>query len=115
MVDSSDPKAVDDLFQEIKTVFGRIDYAVNNAGIMGPFGTTTDINLEDFDKLNNVNYRGLWICERKELEMMKDQEYLSDEGERRQRGSIVNIASQLGVVGRSAARKSSVSFHHCPF
>lgn len=107
VINVADPLAIDTLFDEIKHTFGRIDYAVNNAGIMGPFGTSTDISLGEFDQLNNVNYRGLWICERRELELMKLQEYLpGSQGGRRQRGSIVNIASQLGIVGRSAARKS---------
>lgn len=65
-------------------------------------------SLEEFDRINGVNYRGLWMCSRKELEIMKSQavrERPGYEGARRQRGSIVNIASQLGIVGRSNARK----------
>lgn len=57
-----------------------------------------------------MNYRGLWLCSRKELEMMQSQQIREREGYagvRRQRGSIVNIASQLGVVGRPDARESA--------
>lgn len=64
--------------------------------------------MEEFDRVNAVNYRGLWLCEMKELEIMKGQqirERVGYGGVRRQRGAIVNIASQLGIVGRSNARK----------
>jgi NAD(P)-dependent dehydrogenase (short-subunit alcohol dehydrogenase family) len=75
---------------------------VNAAGIIGDNMPTADSSLEAFDKVNSVNYRGLWMCVREEIRMMKNQE-LSQEGVRGQRGSIVNIASQLGVVGRPKA------------
>jgi NAD(P)-dependent dehydrogenase (short-subunit alcohol dehydrogenase family) len=105
VTDVSNPQAVDALFQQIAARFGRIDYAVNNAGIMGPFSSTSEMTVEEFDKVTSVNYRGVWLCEKKELEMMKTQDFLpGSEGARRSRGSIVNIASQLGVVGRSNAR-----------
>lgn len=73
--------------------------------------------VEDFDKVNGVNYRGLWLCSREELRIMKKQEMLEVEGGgagagiRRQRGSIVNVASQLGIVGRTNARE----FHKADF
>jgi NAD(P)-dependent dehydrogenase (short-subunit alcohol dehydrogenase family) len=54
-----------------------------------------------------VNYRGVFLCSKKELEIMKEQDYAT-EGHRRQRGSIVNIASQLGLVGRADARESVI-------
>lgn len=42
------------------------------------------------------------MCVQEEIRMMNKQE-LSQEGVRGQRGSIVNIASQLGIVGRPNA------------
>jgi NAD(P)-dependent dehydrogenase (short-subunit alcohol dehydrogenase family) len=66
--------------------------------------------LEAFDKVNGVNYRGLWMCVREQLKMMKEQEISEREGMapgRGQRGSIVNIASQLGIVGRPNSCKFS--------
>ncbi|OCF34695.1 hypothetical protein I317_03770 [Kwoniella heveanensis CBS 569] len=105
--DISSPSFVDSLFSDLKSKFGRLDYAVNCAGISGNNAPTFNSTMEDFDKINGVNYRGLWYCSKKELEMMKQQDWPSrtdivDEI-RRQRGSIVNVASQLGVVGRPDA------------
>lgn len=81
-----------------------MDYAVNAAGIIGDNCTTDESTIEAFDKVNGVNYRGLWMCVQEELRIMKGQD-ISGEGVRGQRGSIVNIASQLGVVGRPKARE----------
>jgi NAD(P)-dependent dehydrogenase (short-subunit alcohol dehydrogenase family) len=110
--DISDPSFVDHLFAEIKGKFGRLDYAVNCAGISGNNKPSAESGVEDFDRINGVNYKGLWMCSRKELEIMKEQEIRERPGyggERRQRGAIVNIASQLGVVGRPDARESRYS------
>lgn len=86
--------------------FGRIDYAVNCAGVMGNNQPSAETSLEDFDKINNVNYRGLWLCSRAQIRAMLKQEPLASHDPTRtgERGSIVNIASQLGLVGRPSAR-----------
>ncbi|KAL7422164.1 hypothetical protein Q5752_002809 [Cryptotrichosporon argae] len=102
----ADPAFVDALFDEIKTKFGRLDYAVNCAGVIGHGGRSDELSVEQFDFVNSVNYRGVWLCARRELEMMKAQEMRAAGGDgsvRRQRGSIVNIASQLGIVGRATS------------
>ncbi|KAK8861432.1 hypothetical protein IAR55_002251 [Kwoniella newhampshirensis] len=104
--DISSPPFIDDLFAQIQGTFGRLDYAVNCAGISGNNASSDLSSVEDFDRINGVNYRGVWMCSKKELEIMKKQDILEREGfggVRKQRGSIVNIASQLGVVGRSDA------------
>ncbi|WVR03978.1 hypothetical protein IAU60_000977 [Kwoniella sp. DSM 27419] len=104
--DISSPAFVESLFDRVKGDFGRLDYAVNCAGISGNNKPTPDSTLEDFDKITGVNYRALWLCSKKELEIMREQDMVERpgfEGLRAQRGSIVNIASQLGVVGRPDA------------
>ncbi|WVW79971.1 hypothetical protein I302_101944 [Kwoniella bestiolae CBS 10118] len=104
--DISNPSFVDQLFEEVKGKFGRLDYAVNCAGISGNNKPSDQSEMSDFDKITGINYRALWYCSKKELEIMKAQEIpqrTGFEGIRRQRGSIVNIASQLGVVGRPDA------------
>lgn len=90
--------------------FGRIDYAVNCAGILGNDQRSDEMDLASFDAVNNVNYRGCWLSSRAELQAMLKQEPLSGISPSRpaQRGAIVNIASQLGIVGRPKARKYSL-------
>jgi NAD(P)-dependent dehydrogenase (short-subunit alcohol dehydrogenase family) len=58
--------------------------------------------------INNVNYRGCWLSSRAAIQRMLKQDPLpTHDGRPGYRGSIVNIASQLGIVGRPAARKSN--------
>lgn len=108
--DISTEKFVNEFIDGVVQRFGRLDYAVNCAGILGSNQPSAVESLEDFDKVNNVNYRGLWLCSRAEIRAMLKQDLLDchdDEQFRAQRGSIVNIASQLGLVSRAGARKSS--------
>jgi NAD(P)-dependent dehydrogenase (short-subunit alcohol dehydrogenase family) len=96
-------------FEKVAKELGRIDYAVNCAGVLGNNQRSTDTSPEDFDSVNNVNYRGCWLSSRAELQQMLQQSPLPSHDPARppQRGSIVNIASQLGIVSRPCARKSS--------
>lgn len=95
--------------QEVIDTFKRVDYAVNCAGVLGGGQRSTETTSETFDRINGVNYKGCWLCSRAELTHMLKQDPLpSHDLEREpQRGSIVNVASQLGIVGRPEARKSS--------
>ncbi|TKA59792.1 hypothetical protein B0A49_11740 [Cryomyces minteri] len=102
---------VDSFIAAVVKEFGRLDYAVNCAGIMGNNQSSTETSLDDFDRINNVNYRGCWLSSRAELRAMLGQEPLPSHDPQRepQRGSIVNIASQLGLVGRPNALAHTVS------
>ncbi|CEJ80831.1 hypothetical protein VHEMI00991 [[Torrubiella] hemipterigena] len=78
--------------------FHRIDYAVNCAGIFGPGAVSIDMPLADFDNVAAVNYRGVWLCSREEAKHMRNQEPLpTHDGRPGCRGSIINIASDLGL------------------
>ena len=79
---------------------------LSRIGIAGSPGRSTEFKTEDFDNINNVNYRGLWLCGRGELSQMLKQDALpTHDGRPGNRGAIVHIASQLGVVSRSNAGK----------
>lgn len=68
--------------------FGRIDILVNNAGI-SLMRKIPEATVADWDRLNNVNLRGVWLCIREIVPHMMKQKY----------GKIVNIASVSGLVG----------------
>lgn len=105
--DISNEEFINAFIEEVVHKFGRLDYAVNCAGILGSNHASADESVEDFDRVNNVNYRGLWLCSRAEIRAMLKQDLLESHDADRirgQRGSVVNIASQLGIVGRPAAR-----------
>lgn len=127
-LDISQEAEIDDLFRTVERDFGRIDYAANCAvcqqclamllqgrssdflqGVLSQPQTSHETSAADFDKINGINYRGCWLTSRAEIRMMLRQEPLpSHDGRPGNRGSIVNIASQLGIVGRPAARKLSL-------
>lgn len=83
--------------------FSRIDYAVNCAGILGQSLRSHETAVSDFDLINRVNYRGSWLVSRAALAHMLKQDALSESPHPRQRGAIVNIASQLGIIARPGA------------
>ncbi|PWY90829.1 oxidoreductase [Aspergillus heteromorphus CBS 117.55] len=103
--DISDESFVESFIDEVVASFGRVDYAVNCAGILGDALRSTETPTAIFDQINNVNYRGSWLCSRAELGQMVRQDPLASHDPTRapQRGAIVNVASQLGIVGRPSA------------
>lgn len=81
--------------------FGRLDYTVNSAGILGDALRSTETPTSVFDRINNVNYKGSWLVSRASLSHMITQTPLPQHPQ--QKGAVVNIASQLGIVARPAA------------
>ncbi|MGA5430655.1 SDR family NAD(P)-dependent oxidoreductase [Streptomyces koyangensis] len=69
--------------------FGRLDMAYNNAGIMPPPTDAADESAEQFDRVQNINLRGIWASMKHELRHMRDQG----------NGAIVNCSSLGGLVG----------------
>ncbi|KAK5196188.1 hypothetical protein LTR99_004977 [Exophiala xenobiotica] len=80
-VDISDEKQIADAFRQVVDKFSRIDYAINNAAIASPFVTTGDAEVQDFDRVQRINLKGTWLCEREELRQMMKQEPLPQTGE----------------------------------
>ena len=70
--------------------FGRLDCAFNNAGIEGQLGSTAESSEENIDRTIAINLKGLWLCLRRELQVM-----LGQGGA----GAIVNMSSVAGLVG----------------
>ncbi|KAF2655666.1 2-(R)-hydroxypropyl-CoM dehydrogenase [Lophiostoma macrostomum CBS 122681] len=106
--DISTPEFVAELFSKIE----HLDYAVNCAGVLGENKPTAEVSLAEFDRINSINYRGLWMCVKEELKLILKNDVTpyrgftvtKEEAEiRGQRGAIVNIASQLGIVGKTQA------------
>lgn len=71
VVDVAKPSDVTRLLDQTIAKFGRVDYAVNAAGILG-----ASLRSHEFDRTNNVDYRGCWLCSREELKHMLKQEPL---------------------------------------
>jgi len=85
--DVSDAESVKNLVAKTVDAFGRLDYAVNNAGIGGAQAVTGEYGLEDWQQVIDINLNGVFYCMRYEIPAM-----LEGEG-----GAIVNISSILGT------------------
>jgi len=72
--------------------YGKIDLAVNNAGILGKTVFTAEYPEEDFDKLVSVNLKGVFLSLKYELLQIQKQE-------KGNHYSIVNISSAGGLSG----------------
>jgi NAD(P)-dependent dehydrogenase (short-subunit alcohol dehydrogenase family) len=72
-LDVTDEKAVDDSIAQTVKEFGRLDYAVNNAGIGGAIKTSEQITKDDFDKVLAVNMTAVWMCQRAQIRQMLKQ------------------------------------------
>jgi len=93
---------VSDALEKVRQEFGRVDYAVNCAGIFSITGPSHQVSAEEFDRVMRVNCRGMWLTSRAEIMCMMKQEPLSThDGRPGNRGAIVNIASNLALVSRS--------------
>jgi NAD(P)-dependent dehydrogenase (short-subunit alcohol dehydrogenase family) len=110
--DISDETFVDAFHAEVFHKFFRLDYAVNCAGVLGSKTVkAVDMPTDAFDRLNDINYKGSWLSCRAQLRNMLRQEAFLEQP--RQRGSIVNIASQLGLVARPGAGKPPEAVTRC--
>ena len=69
--------------------FGSLDFMVCSAGIGGANNAIADETLENWNKVNSVDYTGVMLCNKYAIEQMLKQ----GKG-----GSIVNIASMFGLV-----------------
>lgn len=70
------------------TKFGKLDILVNNAGISA-HGMVEDVTEEDWDRVMNINAKGVFLGSKVAISEMKNAGG----------GSIINISSQLGLVG----------------
>jgi NAD(P)-dependent dehydrogenase (short-subunit alcohol dehydrogenase family) len=88
-VDVSDPEACQAMVAEAVARFGRLDVAVNNAGIGGTQALTAEFPVDNFAAVLAVNLTGVFYSMRAELPAMLDAGG----------GAIVNMSSVLGCVG----------------
>lgn len=89
--DVTDEDAVKNMVEATVKTFSRLDYAYNNAGIMGDDIETARLASSEFDRIVNTNMRSVFLCMKYELGQM-----LAQGGDGY---AIVNCSSIGGVVG----------------
>ena len=69
--------------------FARLDFAFNNAGIEQPLKPAADLSKEEWDRIIDIDLRGVFLCMQHEIPLL-----LKQGG-----GAIVNTSSGAGVKG----------------
>jgi glucose 1-dehydrogenase len=81
--DVSDEAAVERMFKEVTSEFGRVDLLVNNAGIQLA-ADSHELDVTAFDRVMNVNLRGAFLCAQHAIRHL-----VADE----RAGAILNVSS----------------------
>ena len=87
--DVTDEAQVKAMIEQIVATFGRLDAAFNNAGVQSLAMETADSTSQEFDRVNAINLRSVWLCMKYELLQMRKQGS----------GAIVNNSSIGGLIG----------------
>ena len=87
--DVTRPDEVQAMVASVVRRFGRLDFALNNAGIDGARALTAEYPTDVWDRVIAVNLTGVFLCLKHELEIMARQRH----------GVIVNMASVAGLTG----------------
>jgi 3-oxoacyl-[acyl-carrier protein] reductase len=97
--DVANTEAAAEMVKQTKDAFGRIDFLVNNAGIVRD-NLILRMKEDDWDAVIDTNLKGAWNFSKAALRVMLRQ----DDG-----GSILNITSISGVVGMAGQSNYSAS------
>ena len=87
--DVTKSREVEAMVQETVNAFGRLDFALNNAGVDGVRARTAAYPEEVWHQVIDLNLTGVFLCLKFELPVMVKQG----------RGVIVNMSSVAGVTG----------------
>ncbi len=94
-VDVSDSDSIKSLFESVENRFGALQVLFNCAGVFpGDDGGVLDTPESTWDRVQDINLKGLWLCCKYAIPLM-----LKSGG-----GSIVNVASFVSFVGAATAQ-----------
>ena len=99
--DVTDEGDVRSLVEQTVKRFGRLDIAVNNAGIEGTLGPITEQSADNYQAVFATNVLGTLLSLKHELRAMQAQ----------RSGSIVNLSSIVGQVGAPGTSVYTASKH----
>ncbi|TRW15304.1 SDR family NAD(P)-dependent oxidoreductase [Glacieibacterium frigidum] len=99
--DVSQPEQVAAAVARVVATFGRLDIAFNNAGVENKAAPVAEIELEEWDRIIDINLRGTFVCMKHELAQMV----------RQGGGVIVNTSSGAGIRGVAGGASYAASKH----
>jgi 3-hydroxyacyl-CoA dehydrogenase/3-hydroxy-2-methylbutyryl-CoA dehydrogenase len=108
-VDVANRASVTSAIAEVSEAFGRIDICVNAAGIPNPgkvFGKSGPLDMEQFQKVIDVNLVGAFDVMRQCVELMTRN---ADTGLDNERGVIINVSSGAAFEGQKGQAAYSAS------
>jgi NAD(P)-dependent dehydrogenase (short-subunit alcohol dehydrogenase family) len=95
--DVTDPEQVHGIYSRAREEFGKIDVLFNNAGISpDDDASILDTSVEAWDRVQNVNLKAVFLCCKYGIP------HLLENG----RGSIINVASFVAVMGAAVSQIS---------
>lgn len=99
--DVSQSRDVQEMVERTVEAYGRLDFACNNAGIEGEQAPTAETSEENWDRVMDINLKGVWLCMKYEIPRI-----LEAGG-----GAIVNMSSSAGRVGFAQIPAYTASKH----
>ena len=80
-----EPADVEGMVKECVATYGKLDILLNNAGVLGKWGPVADLDEADYDKIIDVDLKGVWLAMKYAIPVMV----------KMGGGSIVNVASHV--------------------
>ena len=85
--DVTRPDDVERMIGDVLRKWGKLTVGINNAGI-GDWTAAEDVTLENWDTINSINVKGVFLCAQAEGKVMMEAGY----------GKIINTASMSGSI-----------------